>query len=111
MPSAICTARAPTGRPWNLSLVSVTALMRVEQVLGLDPADQGVGEVPLVARVALVALGRPLIGPRVADVAHQRLEVVLGVGEVLAQGLEQLGVGGRVADPEVVDRLDDARRP
>ena len=31
---------------------------RVEQVLGLDPADQGMGEVPLVARVALVALGR-----------------------------------------------------
>ena len=80
----------------------------VAEHLGLDPPHAGVGEVPLVAFVAGVGLRRPLIGLREADVADQPLEVVFVFDQLAAQLLVKLGIDGRVADANVVDRLDDA---
>ena len=80
----------------------------VAEHLGLDPPHAGVGEVPLVAFVAGVGLRRPLIGLREADIAHQPLEVVLVLDQLAAKLLVKLGIDRRIADANVVDRLDDA---
>src|SRR5205807_536035 len=80
----------------------------VQQRLRPDAADAGVAEVTRVTSVAVVRLRRQLIGPRQADVAHQLLEVVLVLGEALAQLLQQLRVGRRIADAHVVHLVDDA---
>ena len=82
----------------------------VEQVLGLDPPDVGVGEVPLVGGVALVPLGSTRWYVRELQMSRtSALRSYFDVGEPLAQLFEQLGVRRGVADAEVVDRLDDPR--
>src|SRR5262249_19698060 len=59
----------------------------VEQLLGRNPADIGVGEVPLVEFVRRIASGRALIGVRRADVANELPEVVLVFDQLLTESL------------------------
>ncbi len=58
--------------------------------------------------VELVGRRAELIGPALADRADQVLQAVLVVHQVLGQGVEQFGVGRRVGDAHVVERIDDA---
>ena len=89
LPSAICTARAPSGRPANLSLVSRGLRDAIEQHFGANSPQRGVREIAFVERVGLVRLRAELVGARRADIAHQPLEVVFVFGEVLAKRVEQ----------------------
>ena len=80
----------------------------VEQHLGANSAQAGLGEVPLIAGVGVVGLRRTLVGVRRADLAHQPLEIVLRCHERPGEGVEQRRVGGRIAHAHIVDRVDDA---
>ena len=80
----------------------------VQHHFGGDAADVSVGEVPFVAGVGFVPLRRPLVSLRVANVPHQAFEVVVVFHQLVAELFEQLGVAGRVADADVVHRLDDS---
>ena len=84
LPSAICTARAPIGRPANLSLVCVACVDAIEQHFGPDSAQTWRGEVALVECVRVVGL--PCRVGRCATCRYRAtsLKVVLVFGEMLA---------------------------
>ena len=76
-PSAICDGSGTEREAGELVLGLGDGADRVEQVLGLDPPQIGVGEVPLVGRVARRCVRvDALIGPRVADITNKALQVV-----------------------------------
>ena len=79
----------------------------VQQRFRLDPSQLRPGKVLRIGLVALVAIGRPLIRLRPADLPDQPLEVVSALGELLRQRREQFRVRGRITDPHVIHRLDN----
>ena len=80
----------------------------VEELLGAEAADDGVAVVVLVAGVGGVGDVAELVDARGGDGADEPVEVVAVFDEVFGQGLEELGVGGRVALAEVIDGVDQA---
>lgn len=80
----------------------------IEHDLGALAAEEGVGEIAFVAAIGVVEVGAELVAAAVADVADEAFEIVLVLGEALAEGVEEFGVGGGVGDADVVDGLDDA---
>ena len=75
--------------------------------LGRQPTGQGVRVVHLVVLVPLVRGDRELVRPRRGDQPHDVPDVEPRLDELGRQVVEQLGVRGRVARADVVDRLDD----
>ncbi len=70
-------------------------------------AHVGVGEVPFIHLIRRVTYRTPLIGVRIADVAHQLPEIEVVVPQPFAQLVEQGRIARRIADPNVVHRFHD----
>ena len=75
---------------------------------GRQPLRVVAGVEPLFADVAGERLGRALVGVRNEDRPHQGLEIELVVDDVLRGRSQQFFVAGRVGDPHVIDRHDEA---
>ncbi len=80
----------------------------VQQNLGADAADHGFGKVARVGGVGGVRFGGKAVGSGGADVADEAFEIVVVGNELRGEVVEQLGVGGRVRDADVIDGIDDA---
>ena len=83
----------------------------VVQHFGRQSPGDRVRIVDLVVVVPAIGLDRKLIGPRAADQPQHVPHVEMMVDELPRQVIEQFRVGGRIAGADVVQRLDDARRP
>ena len=66
------------------------------------------GKVQRVRLITRIAEKTSLVGVRVANIAHELLEVELVLDQPLAKFLKQLRIAGRVADPNIIDWLDNS---
>jgi hypothetical protein len=76
--------------------------------LGLEPADEGVGEAAVVGGVGWDGGAGELIGAAGGDVLEEGADIEAGLDETVAEGGEEGFVAGRVGDAAVVDWFDDA---
>ena len=78
----------------------------VEQNLGVEPLEQRSRVILLVPFVRGVGTRGTLIRSRSGDRADELMNVEARLDELRRQGVEQFGIGGRVREPRVIDRLD-----
>ena len=109
--SGRAAARVPGRHARNPRDGTGDAVDRVVEHFGRQPPGHGVRIVDVVVLVPAIGLDGKLIGPRAADQPQHVPHVEMMVDELAGQVIEQLRVGGRVAGADVVQRLDDARRP
>ncbi len=79
----------------------------VERLRGQAPGH-GMRVIDIVILVPLVRGNRLLINPRFANGAHDLLYVEAAGHEFPGEAVQKLGIGRRVAGPDVIDRLNDA---
>ena len=83
-------------------------MLRIEQLLGREPARRGAGKVDLVLRVGVGRFARQLVGPRVHDGADHVAQVELVSGKIPGERFEQGRVARRVSDAKIINRIDNA---
>ena len=99
----------PGGDAAEVGLRSGRLVHRIEEHLGNQAPGVVPGEVLLIVLVGRRRLGRQLIDPAIQDGADHVLDVELVLDEVLGEGVQQLGVGRRVALALVVHFVDKCR--
>ena len=81
---------------------------RIEEHFRTQPLRLIAGVGLLIVLVILVGRRAELVGSALANRADQVLIVVVR-DQILSQGVQQLGIGRRVRDAHVVERIDDPR--
>jgi len=79
----------------------------IEHVLCGNATNRSVRVVPQILFIARDRNRRTLVGLRIANVAHQLLEVVLVLDQLGTERIEQLRVARRVTRSEIVHGIDD----
>ena len=107
LPSAIWTARAPSGQSAEFVRRVGDLADCVEQHFGTQPPQLTFGEIAGLFLVGRIGFRAPLVGVGHADVADDAFEVVVVLAELRRQGAQQLRVDRRIADTHIVHLVDD----
>ena len=83
-------------------------MLRVQQLLGGEPARERVGEVDGVVAVIACRFRGQLVGARGHDEPDEMAHVEIMLREVRGELIQQGRMAGWVRRPEVVDGIDDA---